>query len=504
MRARRRIAVALLLAAVSLTTAGVAAAQAQGERGEIQTSISSARATRVLQTAKATFADPARSGKRELTPLILRLVQAIPSMSPEQRHQANKLLARPTDNPDPQQSAYKVPEHQPPFCTPHFCLHWVDTTADAPPPVDVDPANGVPDFVDEVAAVAEHSYSVENDQLGWQPPLSDGSRGGDSRTDIYLANVGVQGLFGYSAPDPGQGLSPHQFAYLVMDNDFSAQEFPGTTPLADLEVTFAHEYNHVLQFGYSAFQDLWHFEDSAVWMEDQVYPDVNDYLRYVGAFSGNTRLPITAADRKVYGDAVINHWLAGRYGPNIIRDSWVVGNSTKPKFFSVAAYNKVIRAAGGKDLAHEFSLLAAASAEWRTPGVFPYSDAPTWPDVRRAGRLRPHHVFATRLNHTGYVVLNVKPSHARKLVLIAGSHHGDPAAFALVGRTGPPESGSVQTAFKFAQHGGIHTVVLRNPGQFTRISAVLVNAETRQAGFGAQDWIYRHDHTPFAATVVRR
>jgi hypothetical protein len=73
-----------------------------------------------------------------------------------------------------------------------------------------------------------------------------------------------------------------------------------------------------------------------------------------------------------------------------------------------------------------------------------------------------------------------------------------------VGRSGAVDSGSVQTVFRFAKQGGIQRVVLKNPGQFTRISAVLVNAETRQRGFGARDWIYRHSNIPFAATVLSR
>ena len=193
-----------MLAAVSLTTAGIAGAQAQGERGKVHTSISRAGATRVLESAKAAFAHRARSGKRDLTPLILRLVQAIPSMSQEQRREANRLLARPTDNPDPQQSSYKVPEHQPPYCTPHFCVHWVDSTADAPAPADVDPADGVPDFVNEVATVAEHSYSVENGQLGWQPPLPDGSRGGDSRPTSTSRTSASRGCSATRRPTPGR------------------------------------------------------------------------------------------------------------------------------------------------------------------------------------------------------------------------------------------------------------------------------------------------------------
>ena len=57
----------------------------------------------------------------------------------------------------------------------------------------------------------------------------------------------------------------------MIDNDYAPLQFPGTTPLTDLEVTLAHEYNHVLQFGYDAFQDTWFVESTATWMEDQVY-----------------------------------------------------------------------------------------------------------------------------------------------------------------------------------------------------------------------------------------
>ena len=46
-------------------------------------------------------------------------------------------------------------------------------------------------------------------------------------------------------------------------------------------MTLAHEYNHILQFGYDAYQDAWFAESTAVWMEDQVYNGINDYLRYV-------------------------------------------------------------------------------------------------------------------------------------------------------------------------------------------------------------------------------
>src|ERR671928_1787555 len=113
--------------------------------------------------------------------------------------------------------------------------------------------------------------------MGWNEPVGDGTRGGDfNKTDVYIKELGDQGIFGYSTPDPNQKRNS-QFAYLVMDNDFTHSESPRyTNPVEPMEVTAAHEYNHVLQFGYDTAQDIWMFESSAVWAEDKVYDSVND------------------------------------------------------------------------------------------------------------------------------------------------------------------------------------------------------------------------------------
>src|SRR5205823_2620737 len=154
-----------------------------------------------------------------------------------------------------------------PLCSAHYCVHWVASSADAPPLTDSN-GNGVPDWVETVSQTAENVYSVENGALGWRTPKGDGTRGGGSNlTDIYLADVGGSGLYGYSAPDP-QPDGHRLFAYLVLDNDFSKSQFPSySTPVDPLDVTLAHEYNHVLQFGYDAEEETWMLESTAVWME---------------------------------------------------------------------------------------------------------------------------------------------------------------------------------------------------------------------------------------------
>jgi hypothetical protein len=193
---------------------------------------------------------------------------------------------RPTDTDDPNRNAYSVPEApRSPACSQHFCVHWVEEGLDAPNLSDRN-GDGIPDFVERVLRVAERVHRVENEKLGWREPRSDGRQGGRrGKTDVYLSQIGGE-LFGYAAPDRGQATKEHRIprrlhGYLVLDNDYSGFEFPGTKPLEDLQVTFAHEYNHILQFGYDAYQDAWFAEASATWMEDQVYNGIDDYLRYV-------------------------------------------------------------------------------------------------------------------------------------------------------------------------------------------------------------------------------
>ncbi len=507
MRASLQTGIVLLLAGAALL--GFAAlATASAPRG---VRLSPAQASRALHRATTVLRSPhhrrAKPRPRELTTTLLALSRSLSSLGPGQRRRAEGLLARPTDSPDPDGSAYTTSE-QPPFCSAHFCVHWVDSTPDAPNLTDAN-ANGVPDYVEQVASVAEASYAIENGSLGWKLPVPDGNRGGDSRIDIYLSQLAGQ-AFGYSAPDIGQ-KGHSQYAYLVLDNDYSTSEFPGTTPLADLEVTFAHEYNHVLQFGYDVNQDLWFYEASAVWMEDHVYPQINDYLRYVRRWVGRSKLPITASNIKIYGSAVWNHWLAGTYGDSFVRDAWARAAALKPAGYSLGVYNKTIRAAARKrrgrartDLPRQFARFAAATAEWRTPGVFPYADAPLWQDVKRRGKLRPHRFVIRRISHMGYLLLSVKPRHVKAMRLLAGGQRGTRSAFALICREGSVTTGRVRTKIRFAEHGGVRGVTLRKPGRCNRITVALVNADPRQSGFAFGDWLYTHDHQRFAATLLLR
>ncbi|HEX6752403.1 MAG TPA: MXAN_6640 family putative metalloprotease [Solirubrobacterales bacterium] len=435
------------------------------------------------------------------------LLLSLPSVATASDQQVFRApAARPTDRPDPNRNAYTVPEApRSPACTRHFCVHWVTEGIDAPKLADGD-GDGIPDYVVQVQEVAEHVYEIQNEKLGWRPPKSDGREGGgQGKTDVYLDQIGGA-LFGYAAPDRGQGvkgrLPRHLHGYLVLDNDYDPREFPGTSAQQDLEVTFAHEYSHILQFGYDAYQDAWFAESTAVWMEDQVYDGIDDYLRYVRRWTKRYDTPLTANSIKEYGSAVWNEWLSRRYGRDVVREAWSRAVHTKPGGFSVAAYGSAIEAAGGSDFSRDFARFAADLPEWRTGRVFP--EGSSYPDVSRQGSLPlGGQVRRRQLNHTTFQLLRVHARAGRSLLVEAAAPRGIAAGLALVGRTGSERRGGIVHVLDFARHGGRMAVRLPRPGRFDRITAVLINADARAAGFSARrlDWAYLTDSAPFRVSA---
>jgi hypothetical protein len=440
----------------------------------------------------------------------IALLAAVPAAASAGDHRVFQApAARPTDKPDPNRHSYSVPEAPAsPSCTEHFCVHWVDEGIDAPNLTDSNgfkDGDGVPDFVERVQKVAEHVHAIENEKLGWREPKPDGRLGGGKdKTDVYLAELGGS-LFGYAAPDRRQGTKEHRLprrlhGYLVLDNDYNRFEFPGTKPLNDLEVTFAHEYNHILQFGYDAYEDAWFAEATATWMEDQVYNGINDYLRYIHRWVHLYETPLTASSIKEYGSAVWNEWLTHRYSRAVVRRAWSDAIHTKPGGFAVAAYNRAIAEAGGPGFNRDFVAFARDLPEWRTGRVF--REGPLYPDVSRQGSLpEDGRSVERRLNHTTFQLLRVHAPGGKAVRVTASAPRGTTAGLALVGRIGSERHGKVIARMAFKQRGGGMAVGLSQPGRFSRITAVLVNADTSAQGFSARrlDWNYLTDMAPFRA-----
>jgi hypothetical protein len=279
-----------------------------------------------------------------------------------------------------------------------------------------------------------------------------------------------------------------------------------------MEVTAAHEYNHVLQFGYDVQQDSWMFESTAVWMEDKVYDDVNDYVSYLDPWAQLTEVPLTSFNTtdssdplnvKVYGDAVWNRWIDERYGQDAIRTAWERSRSTHPPSFAARAYDASL-ATHATSFFEAFTRFAADTAEWRTGTAF--EEGSTFADVVRATQktLAPGAAGVSgHLDHTAYALVNVARTSDARIKLVGSLKHGTAGALALVGRVGSATGGSVDVAMRRLPHGGTASVALADPARYARITAVLVNADASANGFlpDQNDWNYTKDGRSVTALV---
>ena len=91
--------------------------------------------------------------------------------------------------------------------------------------------NRIPDWIDRTREVFGQVWDVEVGRLGYGGPRSDRTsrnHGPNGKLDVYIADVGSMGLYGYcTTDDPTRGTRGDVSAYCVVDDDFSRRQFGG-------------------------------------------------------------------------------------------------------------------------------------------------------------------------------------------------------------------------------------------------------------------------------------
>jgi len=208
----------------------------------------------------------------------------------------------------------------------HFVIHYDVNGTHAVPPADIE-GNGIPDFVDSAAVYLDHSWDVEINQLGFQPPLD--SLGQHRATyPIYFthfSNSGLYGLtnFGFNDEIPSLPGENHP-SYIELSNDFQGSQLY-TKGLDAMKVTCAHEFNHALQLGYRFWDsDTYFFEMTSTYLEEYIYPEVNDYFQYMSQFLGHIqKIRFTSASYPdLYANGIYLQVPVQRFGPGIVSEIW--------------------------------------------------------------------------------------------------------------------------------------------------------------------------------------
>lgn len=164
-----------------------------------------------------------------------------------------------------------------------------------------------------ILPMAEESWRIEVEEMGWPPPPSDGTLGGDERYDFYLTNEDTYG----GAYTWGTGGDRD-----TSDDWYSLSSFIAIDDIAisdaDMPDFVSHEFNHALQYtidGWELTGFVW--ESTAEAMEELVYPETDLYMLDIPDFQ---ELPFCSLLHDGYSDAVMEYddYSYYEYGGSIV------------------------------------------------------------------------------------------------------------------------------------------------------------------------------------------
>jgi hypothetical protein len=186
------------------------------------------KAEAALARVRALFAEhpgsarTARAHGRDATLALRDLYFAKDALRGADRAAAEAFLARPTDHTPGNNTDIDyggVPE-APSVCGTNVCIHYIapGVSADSVANVDTAPANDIPDYVDFALATMEQVHTTYF-EAGYKEPKSDlgsTSNGGSGLTDVYLAQIADDHLYGYCASDDPERTTSYDIsAYCV-------------------------------------------------------------------------------------------------------------------------------------------------------------------------------------------------------------------------------------------------------------------------------------------------
>ncbi|AKF05333.1 MXAN_6640 family putative metalloprotease [Sandaracinus amylolyticus] len=200
-----------------------------------------------------------------------------------------------------------------------FAIHFTRAGTHTVPLADAD-ADGVPDFVQEVAATYDEALAFYV-SLGLRAPLGDEGvpegDGGDGRLDVYLVNFGG-GSTGAFRRDV---CTTTCIGHVVQENDFAGYGFASRR--SAVRILASHELFHAVQAAYDADQSAVLGEGSAVWASEAFDPTLEDLEAFSDSYLGATDRSIEQSatgpvDPYTYGAGVFFEFLAERYGPELV------------------------------------------------------------------------------------------------------------------------------------------------------------------------------------------
>ncbi len=196
----------------------------------------------------------------------------------------------------------------------------------------------VPSYIQKVGQAFDQAKTFTCTTRGFREPILEE---GKKMYEVYVYDL--KGKYGttYSSQyfSEKSGRNKVASSFICIDNNYSAKKGFDKDRDECMKVTAAHEFFHGVEFAYNVDADLWWMEASATWNEDEVYTEINDYVRYIDSYFSAT---YTSLDETNYSGVIFAKFLSENYGGyNIIKRIWEAQSSGHSN--SISAIDKVIR-----------------------------------------------------------------------------------------------------------------------------------------------------------------
>ncbi len=251
----------------------------------------------------------------------------------------------------------------------HFKVHYALTGGDA-----IDSVG----YAHKIGQYLERSWAAYMDTIGYLPPPSDGTAGGDGRYDVYLRNISAYGITwpGPEGPQPWTDWT----SYIEIENDFDGV-YPNDDPegpvAGAMKITCAHEFHHAVQYGLCGTSSAWVAELTSISFEERLYPQVNDYVWLIDYLTEDPQYPIDwNSGYHMYGLGLFGQYLDMTYGDDFLFDVWDTMRFT-PDWNALVTVSDELDGGLG-DLFSDFGV-AAFFIGSRDCGFFP--DGPAFSDM---------------------------------------------------------------------------------------------------------------------------
>jgi len=387
----------------------------------------------------------------------------------------------------------------------HFKLHYTeeDTYGDAVFGSDGNPST-IPDYVIRFGSYFEQVWDHEINFLGYTPPPPDGTGGGDDLFDIYI--IGTDS-YGYTSIENGH-------PYIIVHNNYTGFDYnldPEDPRYGNMKITAAHEFFHAIQYFYDDWVSMWWEENTAVWMEDEVFDYVDGYLNYLGCqfddLNNNLRwdsgedfyyldgnISSTGRDQYVwfqrphlsldytdaeheYGGVMWAKYLSAMFGNDFIKDTFII-----------ADYNTNALDAIQETLQDYDSSLDEAFSDFRVNVLTLdfFEEGEKYPLIYHARNYWDYPISSgwelEDLNHLSSRYIGLKgPAGEKKLVINVDGDDGSDFAFALVLFTDTGYEVRYIPIEDFnEQVGDIEVVSFGTEGFYKRTSLIVMNLSTYQ------------------------